>query len=172
MLGKTEGKRRRGWQRMRWLDGITNLMDMSWVNSGTWWWTGKPGVLQSVGSQRVRHNWATELNWTYQPSSSLLWPLAIFPWSISHLAPSSVRLDMNCPPEHRIQGPRTNPELPASGFPCPGVSSLQTGPLPNVKCNCVGFPSHLLQRLIKFHVPNHGFNSYLLGMSALKLTVW
>ena len=61
-LGKTEGKRRRGWQRMRWLDGITNLMDMSWVNSGTWWWTGKPGVLQSVGSQRVRHNWVTELN--------------------------------------------------------------------------------------------------------------
>ena len=35
-----------------------------WVNSGSWRWTGRPGVLQSVGSQRVRHNWATELNWT------------------------------------------------------------------------------------------------------------
>ena len=35
-----------------------------WVNSGTWWWTGRPGVLQSMGSQRVRHDWATELNWT------------------------------------------------------------------------------------------------------------
>ena len=35
-----------------------------WVNSGSWWWTGKPGVLQNMGSQRVRHNWATELNWT------------------------------------------------------------------------------------------------------------
>ena len=34
-----------------------------WVNSGSWWWTGRPGVLQSMGSQRVRHNWATELNW-------------------------------------------------------------------------------------------------------------
>ena len=34
-----------------------------WVNSRSWWWTGKPGVLQSMGSQRVRHNWATELNW-------------------------------------------------------------------------------------------------------------
>ena len=34
-----------------------------WVNSGSWWWTGKPGVLQSMGSQRVRHGWATELNW-------------------------------------------------------------------------------------------------------------
>ena len=35
-----------------------------WVNSGSWWWTGKPGVLWFMGSQRVGHNWATELNWT------------------------------------------------------------------------------------------------------------
>ena len=35
-----------------------------WVNSGTWWWTGRPGVLRSVGSQRVRHDWVTELDWT------------------------------------------------------------------------------------------------------------
>ena len=35
-----------------------------WVNSGSWWWTGRPGVLQSMESQRVRHDWATELNWT------------------------------------------------------------------------------------------------------------
>ena len=35
-----------------------------WVNSGSWWWTGRPGVLQLMGSQRVRHDWATELNWT------------------------------------------------------------------------------------------------------------
>ena len=34
-----------------------------WVGSGSWWWTGKPGVLQSMGSQRVRQDWATELNW-------------------------------------------------------------------------------------------------------------
>ena len=34
-----------------------------WASSGSWWWTGKPGVLQSMGLQRVRHNWATELNW-------------------------------------------------------------------------------------------------------------
>ena len=34
-----------------------------WVNSGSWWWTGRPGMLQNMGSQRVRHNWATELNW-------------------------------------------------------------------------------------------------------------
>ena len=35
-----------------------------WVDSGNWWWTGKPGVLQFMGSQRVGHNWAIELNWT------------------------------------------------------------------------------------------------------------
>ena len=35
-----------------------------WVGSGSWWWTEKPGVLQSVRSYRVGHNWATELNWT------------------------------------------------------------------------------------------------------------
>ena len=34
-----------------------------WVNSGSWWWTGRPGVLQSLGLQRVGHDWATELNW-------------------------------------------------------------------------------------------------------------
>ena len=35
-----------------------------WVNSGSWWWTGRPGVLRFMGSQRVGHNWATELDWT------------------------------------------------------------------------------------------------------------
>ena len=62
MLGKIEGRRRRGQLRIRWLDGITNLMDMSLSNSRSWWWTGRPGVLLSLGSQRVGHDWATELN--------------------------------------------------------------------------------------------------------------
>ena len=43
MLGKIEGRRRSGRQRMRWLFGIINSMDMSWVNSGSRWWTGRPG---------------------------------------------------------------------------------------------------------------------------------
>ena len=60
MLGKIEGRRRRGWQRMRWLDGVTDTMDM---DSGSWWWTGRPGVLQFMGLQRIRHDWVTELNW-------------------------------------------------------------------------------------------------------------
>ena len=50
MLGKIEGKRRRGWQRMRWLDGITDSMDMN--------------LDKLRDSQSVRHDWATELNWT------------------------------------------------------------------------------------------------------------
>ena len=62
MLGKTEGRRRRGWQRMRWLNGITDSMDMSLNKLCKLWWTGRPGVLQSMGSQRVRQDWATELN--------------------------------------------------------------------------------------------------------------
>ena len=63
ILGKVEGGKRRGRQRMRWWDGITDPMDMSLVNSGSCWWTGRPYILQSMGSQRVRHDWATELNW-------------------------------------------------------------------------------------------------------------
>ena len=64
MLGKIEDRRRRGRQRMRWFDMASPTQwTCFWVNSGSWWWTGRPGMLQSVGSQRVGHNWVTELNW-------------------------------------------------------------------------------------------------------------
>ena len=62
VLGGIGGRRRRGRQRLRWLDGITDLTWV-WVNSGSWWWTGRPVVLWFMSSQRVGHNWATELNW-------------------------------------------------------------------------------------------------------------
>ena len=65
MLRKIEGRRRRGQQRMTLLDGITDSMDMSLSKQGSWWWIGKPGVLQSMGLQRVGHNWVTALKWTY-----------------------------------------------------------------------------------------------------------
>ena len=61
MLGGIGGRRRRGQQRMRWLDGITDSMD---VNSRSWWWTGRPGMLWFMGLQRIGHDWVTELKWT------------------------------------------------------------------------------------------------------------
>ena len=66
MLGKIEGRSRRGRQRMRWLDGITTQWTRVWVDSGSWGWTGRPGVLQFMGSQSrtLLSDW-TELTETF-----------------------------------------------------------------------------------------------------------
>ena len=51
----------RGWD--GWMASLTQWTWI-WISSRSWWWAGRPGVLQSMGSQRVRHDWATELNWS------------------------------------------------------------------------------------------------------------
>ena len=64
MLGGIEGRRRRGQQRMRCWMASPTWWTWVWVNSGSWWWTERPGVLWCMGLQRVGHDWATVLNWT------------------------------------------------------------------------------------------------------------
>ena len=65
---KDWGQEEKGRQRMRWLDGITDSMDMSLNKLWRWWRTGKPAIVQSTGSQRVRHDWETEtIAWSTQP---------------------------------------------------------------------------------------------------------
>ena len=60
--GRDWGQDDRGWD--GWMASPTQWTWV-WVNSGSWWWTGRPSVLQFMGAQRVGHGWATELNWTH-----------------------------------------------------------------------------------------------------------
>ena len=60
----------RGWD--SWLASLIQWTWV-WVNSRSWWWTGRPGVLQSRGLQRIGHDWVTELNWTHSSILGLPW---------------------------------------------------------------------------------------------------
>ena len=75
MLRTDSLKRPWCWERLRaggegdnreWDGWIASLIQCTWVwvNSGSWWWTGRPSILQSIGLQRVGHDWVTELKWT------------------------------------------------------------------------------------------------------------
>ena len=92
MLGGVGGRRRRGRQRMRWLMASLTRSTWVWVNSGSWWWTGRPGVLPFMGSQRVGHDWATELNWTdiLKLSSFLCTTSLVCPFNIPYVNFTSV----------------------------------------------------------------------------------
>ena len=74
-LGTGEGDGR-GWD--GWMASPTGWMWV-WVNSGSWWWTGRTGVLRFMGSQRVGYDWVTELNWT-EASNNLL--LCLYMWNV------------------------------------------------------------------------------------------
>ena len=80
MLGGIGGRRRRG--RRRWDGWMASLTRWTWVwvNSGSWWWTGRPGVLWFMGSQRVGHHWGTDLIWSesyWKLRASSLWRVRI-----------------------------------------------------------------------------------------------
>ena len=77
--GEGDNRRQDGWMAL-----LTQWIWV-WVNSGSWWWTGRPGVLRFMGSQRIGHDWATELNGTewFQGITSLY----SFVFFSSHYAP-------------------------------------------------------------------------------------
>ena len=87
MLGGIGGRRRRGWGWDGWMASLTRWMWV-WVNSGSWWWTGKPGVLRFMGSQRVGHNWATGCCHLFAKSCLILQLLGLWyvrlpcPWDL------------------------------------------------------------------------------------------
>ena len=96
MLGKIDRRWKgdnRGW------DGwMASLTQWTWVlvNSRSWWWTGRPGMLQFRGSQRVGHDWATELNWRIIFTDILFssvaqsCPTPCSPWTAAHQASLSI----------------------------------------------------------------------------------
>ena len=64
----------RGWD--GWMASLTQWTWV-WVNSRSWWWLGRPGMLQSMGSQRVGNDWSTELNWTELNWTELMVPFTM-----------------------------------------------------------------------------------------------
>ena len=72
--GKDWGQEEKGTTEDEMVRWITDLMDMGLVDSGSWWWTGRPGMLWFMGSQRVGHDWVTELNWSELRCKLLLIP--------------------------------------------------------------------------------------------------
>ena len=78
----------RGWN--GWMASLTGWTWV-WTSSRSWWWTGKPGVLQSMGSQRVGHDWATELtDHRHVGVLSCVW-FFVTPWTVAHQASLSMR---------------------------------------------------------------------------------
>jgi len=116
----------RGWD--GWMASPT-LWTWVWVSSRSWWWTGRPGVLQSMGLQRVRHDWVTELNCSSQYFQLLSFVgLFLRPFTVAH----EVLLSMEFSRQEYSSGlPFPSPgDLPDPGIK-PGSSALQTHSLPS-----------------------------------------
>ena len=90
-----------------------------WASSGSWWWTGKPGVLQSMGLQRFRHDWVNELNrniillYVYVCMLSRVWLFAV-PWTVAHQASLSMGF-------HRQEYQSGLPFFSPGNLPGPGI---------------------------------------------------
>ena len=113
---------------MRWLDGITDRWMWVWVNSGSMWWTGRPSVLRFMGSQRVGHDLATELNWTEdQRIDAFKWGwwrrLLRVPWT-SRRSNQSIIKEIN--PEYSLEGLMLMLKLQYYGHLIWRVNSLET----------------------------------------------
>ena len=144
MLGKIEGRRRRGRQGMRWMTPLTQWTWV-WVNYGSWWWTGRPGVLQSMGCKES--DTAERLNWTViikkkklkkkcqvaSVTSDSLQPskleptVFLCPWGFSRL---EYWIRLTCPSSGDLPYPgieRTSPALAGGFF---AISATWEAPLP------------------------------------------
>ena len=126
ILGKIEGRRRRGQQRMEWLDSIIDSMDMS-PGKLQELVIGKPGMLWFMRWQRVRQDWATELNWTLLLSCKVMCNSFATPWTVAHQVPLSVGF---CRQEYwsGLSFPSLG-DLPDSGIK-PEFFALLVDPLP------------------------------------------
>ena len=112
----------RGWD--GWMASPTQW-SWVWVSSRSWWWTGRPGVLQSMGLQGVGHDWTTELNWPEsvvhtQILLSNVW-LFVISWTVAHQAPLSMEFSRQkywsgllLPPPGDVPNPGIEPVSPES----------------------------------------------------------
>ena len=109
-----------------WMASPTRWMWV-WMNSGSWWWTGRPGMLQFMGSQRVGHNWATELNWT----DEYLLGKSSFPVNMSlHMPTKKWQFQMLCSICYRTGVVKYNLQvfvLKDIQIRCPITQELSTG---------------------------------------------
>ena len=94
-----------------------------WVNSGSWWWTGRPSLLQSMGSQRVGHNWVTKLNWTAKWEE--IWA---FPSNIGSKTPFCTRPWMQWWPSAGLKPPERPPALERRRPACRFLTQMDKNP--------------------------------------------